>query len=71
MSAAGYRSASTHPPVQAPHNLGPTPCLPCPGQFGLGWAWLVPDGSSLAVISTPNQDTPISNGTTLLLGVDV
>ena len=41
------------------------------GQFGSGWAWLVPDGSSLAVISTPNQDSPISSGTTPLLGVDV
>jgi Fe-Mn family superoxide dismutase len=41
------------------------------GQFGSGWAFLVPDGSSLAVISTPNQDSPISDGTTPLLGVDV
>jgi Fe-Mn family superoxide dismutase len=41
------------------------------GQFSSGWAWLVPDGSSLAVISTPNQDTPISSGTTPLLGIDV
>ena len=29
------------------------------------------DGSGLAVISTPNQDSPISHGTTVLLGVDV
>ena len=28
------------------------------GQFGSGWAWLVHDGSGLAVVSTPNQDTP-------------
>jgi superoxide dismutase, Fe-Mn family len=41
------------------------------GQVGSGWAFLVPDGSSLAVISTPNQDSPISDGTTPLLGVDV
>jgi Fe-Mn family superoxide dismutase len=41
------------------------------GQFGSGWAFLVPDGSSLAVVSTPNQDSPISHGTTPLLGVDV
>jgi superoxide dismutase, Fe-Mn family len=41
------------------------------GQFGSGWAFLVPDGSRLAVVSTPNQDSPISQGTTPLLGVDV
>jgi Fe-Mn family superoxide dismutase len=41
------------------------------GQFGSGWAWLVRDGSGLAVMSTPNQDNPISQGKTPLLGVDV
>ena len=41
------------------------------GQFGSGWAWLVHDGSGLAVVSTPNQDTPLSDGKTPLLGVDV
>jgi superoxide dismutase, Fe-Mn family len=41
------------------------------GQFGSGWAFLVHDGSGLAVVSTPNQDSPISSGTTPLLGVDV
>jgi Fe-Mn family superoxide dismutase len=41
------------------------------GQFGSGWAWLVRDGSGLAVVSTPNQDNPISEGKTPLLGVDV
>jgi len=41
------------------------------GQFGSGWAWLVHDGSGLAVVSTPNQDNPISQGKTPLLGVDV
>jgi Fe-Mn family superoxide dismutase len=41
------------------------------GQFGSGWAWLVHDGSGLAVVSTPNQDSPISKGQTPLLGVDV
>jgi superoxide dismutase, Fe-Mn family len=40
-------------------------------QFGSGWAWLVHDGSGLAVVSTPNQDSPISSGQTPLLGVDV
>jgi Fe-Mn family superoxide dismutase len=41
------------------------------GQFGSGWAWLIHDGSGLAVVSTPNQDNPISQGKTSLLGVDV
>ena len=40
-------------------------------QFGSGWAWLVHDSSGLAVVSTANQDNPISNGQTPLLGVDV
>ncbi len=40
-------------------------------QFGSGWAWLVSDGGSLAVVSTANQDNPISDGKTPLLGVDV
>ena len=41
------------------------------GRFGSGWAWLVHDGSGLAIVSTPNQDSPISDGQTPLLGVDV
>jgi Fe-Mn family superoxide dismutase len=41
------------------------------GQFGSGWAWLVHDGSGLAIVPTPNQDNPISAGKTPLLGVDV
>jgi superoxide dismutase, Fe-Mn family len=40
-------------------------------RFGSGWAWLVHDGSGLAVVSTPNQDSPISEGSTPLLGCDV
>jgi Fe-Mn family superoxide dismutase len=41
------------------------------GQFGSGWSWLVHDGSGLAVVGSPNQDNPISQGSTPLLGVDV
>src|SRR4029079_8952420 len=41
------------------------------GQFGCAWAWLVHDGSGLAVTSTANQDSPISDGQTPLLGIDV
>src|ERR671914_2489164 len=40
-------------------------------QFGSGWAWLVWNGNSLAVVGTPNQDTPLANAETPLLGVDV
>jgi len=40
-------------------------------QFGSGWSWLVHDGSGLAVVGTPNQDNPISQGKVPLLGVDV
>ncbi len=41
-------------------------------RFGSGWAWLVvkKDGS-LAVTSTPNQDTPLMEGDTPILGIDV
>src|SRR5688572_17642749 len=40
-------------------------------RFGSGWTWLVWDGSGLAVESTPNQDTPVMDGKTPLLGIDV
>ena len=42
------------------------------GRFGSGWAWLVvaPDGT-LSVTSTPNQDTPVMEGKTAILGLDV
>jgi Fe-Mn family superoxide dismutase len=40
-------------------------------QFGSGWAWLIHDGSGLAVVSTANQDNPVTDGQTPLVGVDV
>ena len=40
-------------------------------RFGSGWSWLVWDGSGLAVLSTPNQDSPVMEGKTPILGVDV
>ena len=40
-------------------------------QFGSGWAWLVVDGGKLSITSTPNQDTPVMEGKTAILGVDV
>ncbi len=41
------------------------------GRFGSGWAWLVEKGDQLAVISTANQDNPLTDGLKPLLGVDV
>jgi Fe-Mn family superoxide dismutase len=41
------------------------------GQFGSGWAWLVSDGGSLAIVSTPNQDSPLTDGKAPLFGNDV
>ena len=40
-------------------------------RFGSGWSWLVHDGSGLKVVSSANQDNPISSDQTPLLGVDV
>jgi Fe-Mn family superoxide dismutase len=40
-------------------------------RFGSGWTWLVRDGSGLAVMSTPNQDSPLMEGKTPVLGIDV
>jgi superoxide dismutase, Fe-Mn family len=40
-------------------------------RFGSGWAWLVKQGERLAVVSTANQDTPVSDGATPILGLDV
>lgn len=40
-------------------------------RFGSGWAWLVVSGGKLEVIDTPNQDSPLMERKTPLLGVDV
>ena len=40
-------------------------------QFGSGWGWLVADNGKLDVIARPNQDSPLMEGKTPLLGVDV
>ena len=41
------------------------------GRFGSGWAWLVADGTALKISSSANQDSPLSDGETPLVGVDV
>ena len=42
------------------------------GRFGSGWAWLVVDKSKkLAIVSTANQDSPLTDGLASILGVDV
>lgn len=41
------------------------------GRFGSGWAWLVKDGDKLAIMSTANQDSPLSEGKKPILGLDV
>jgi Fe-Mn family superoxide dismutase len=40
-------------------------------RFGSGWAWLVEKDGKLSIISTPNQDPPLLEGKTALLGIDV
>ena len=40
-------------------------------RFGSGWAWLVVSDGKLEVVSTANQDSPLSDGKTPILGVDV
>jgi superoxide dismutase, Fe-Mn family len=40
-------------------------------RFGSGWTWLVVSGGNLEVMSTPNQDTPLSEGKAPILGIDV
>jgi Fe-Mn family superoxide dismutase len=41
------------------------------GRFGSGWAWLVRRGDRLAIVSTANQDNPLSDGLNPIMGIDV
>jgi superoxide dismutase, Fe-Mn family len=41
------------------------------GRFGSGWAWLIKTASSVEIISTPNQDSPVMEGKKVVFGCDV
>ncbi|MFP7171045.1 superoxide dismutase [Terribacillus sp. 7520-G] len=41
------------------------------GRFGSGWAWLVVENGEVDIVSTPNQDNPVMEGKTPILGLDV
>jgi Fe-Mn family superoxide dismutase len=41
------------------------------GRFGSGWAWLVEKGDKLVIVSTANQDNPLTDGLKPLMGIDV
>lgn len=40
-------------------------------RFGSGWAWLTAGGGKLEISSSPNQDSPVMDGKTPILGLDV
>jgi len=41
------------------------------GRFGSGWAWLIAEGGAVQLIDTANQDSPLMEGRTPILGLDV
>lgn len=40
-------------------------------RFGSGWAWLIKTADGVDIVSTPNQDNPLMEGKTAIIGVDV
>ena len=40
-------------------------------RFGSGWIWLVAEGTTLSITDTPNQDSPVTDGKTPILALDV
>ena len=40
-------------------------------RFGSGWVWLINDGGTVSIESSPNQDSPIMDGKSAILGLDV
>ncbi len=41
------------------------------GRFGSGWAWVISENGKLSIADSPNQDSPLMNGNTPILGIDV
>ena len=67
---------ATWAPRSTPRSAPSTPSRsrsrpPASGRFGSGWAWLVLDGGELKITSTANQDNPLTDGQTPILGNDV